>query len=369
MTPVDFLFFMRLFSCFSLTEVKMDLFHPQQDPKVATCNCSISSFKREVYPTSYLFTFVLGLTGNIISLYYFLVLYRKKNIFSSVTLYMVNLLVSDFMLVCSLPLRASYYLMDTWVFGDVACRVITYVFYINMYSSIYFLMVLSTMRFLAVTWPYKYVQLQSNRSAWVVCLVVWIFVSLASIPILKEGIVPGDDDKVSCLELNTINITTMVNLNYATLVIGFVLPGVVITVCYIVMVYRLMKPRKVQSIKSPSYKKSCALVIIIMIIFLVCFLPYHVVRTIFLHVEKEVSTNGCSNSCQYVTRVRKAAVITLCLAAGNSCLDPVLFIFMGRNICNLYQKEAKKRSIRNNRCNLVDSPNADLQELNTKAHH
>ncbi|XP_048837396.1 cysteinyl leukotriene receptor 2 [Brienomyrus brachyistius] len=347
----------------------MDLLHLQQDPKVATCNCSISSFKQDVYPTSYFLTFVLGLTGNIMSLFYFVVSYRKKKIFSSVKLYMVNLLLSDFMLVCSLPLRASYYLMDTWIFGDVACRVISYVFYINMYSSIYFFMVLSTMRCLAVTCPYRYVQLQSSRSSWVVCSVVWIFVSLAAVPLLKEGIIQGDDDKVRCLELNTRNISIMVNLNYATLVIGFVLPGVVITVCYIVMVCRLMKPKKELGIKSPSYKKSCALVIIIMIIFLVCFLPYHVVRTVFLHVEKEVSTNGCSNSCQYVTRVRKAAVITLCLAAGNSCLDSVLFIFMGGNICNFYQKEAKRRSIWNNRCELVDSPNADLQELNIKSHH
>ncbi|XP_050984595.1 LOW QUALITY PROTEIN: cysteinyl leukotriene receptor 2 [Labeo rohita] len=283
-------------------------------------NCSISDFKRTVYPIAYLFIFFLGLLGNLISLFFFISSsFRRKASFSPVNILMLNLLLSDLMMVCSLPFRAAYYLMDYWAFGDITCRIMSYVFYINMYGSIYFLAVLSMVRFVAIVKPFAYIRWQSSQRAWILCIVVWLIVSVASIPLLKAGTYE-ESNQTKCLDLRPSQVGTIIMLNRAVLFIGFILPFVVISVCYIFAAFYLLKLRRTRPNQRSQFnhKKSCSLVIIVLLMFLACFMPYHVVRTLFLEAEMDIQNNGYDESCHYIESLRKAAVIAHCLASGNS---------------------------------------------------
>ncbi|XP_007236783.2 cysteinyl leukotriene receptor 2 [Astyanax mexicanus] len=311
------------------------------------CNCSVGAFKRSVYPAAYLSIFLLGLTANLVSLCFFIGVRRTMKSFSPVNLFMLNLLISDLMLVCSLPFRAVYYLMNShWIFGDVVCRFMGFVFYINLYGSVYFLMVLSIVRFVAIIKPYTYMYLQNSRGAVVVCVFVWLFVSLASIPLLDAGTSQDASGHIKCLELDPSLVKTIITLNKGALGMGFVLPFTVISFCYIIVAGKLYHLKRVQGKKAPHYKKSCALVVIVLLIFLVCFLPYHVVRTVFLDAERVVNDKGYGDSCQRIARIRKAAVVTLCLAACNSCLDPLLYFFVGENFWSYWQKKRRRTNSR-----------------------
>ncbi|XP_041733050.2 cysteinyl leukotriene receptor 2 [Coregonus clupeaformis] len=335
-------------------------------------NCSISMFKHRVYPPTYLVIFTLGLVFNLVSLCFFVSVWRRKKRFTPVNLYMVNLLVSDLMLVCSLPLRSFYYIMESnWVFGDIACRVMSYIFYVNMYGSIYFLMVLSVLRYMAVTQPFRYMRLQSRRNAWLGCLLVWLLVSLASIPMLSPGTIRDASGRTRCLELNPeynpIHNHTLIIANHVTLLLGFIVPFAVISVCYIFVVRRLLTLRKGEGRPKHHYK-SMSLVVIVLSIFLVCFLPYHVTRTLFLEAEQQAREKGYRDSCRYIERVRKAAVITLCLAAGNSCLDPLLYFLVGDNFrvfCQGAYKETEGKTLaKTEGMRKGTDPTVELQELN-----
>ncbi|XP_051965584.1 cysteinyl leukotriene receptor 2-like [Xyrauchen texanus] len=302
-------------------------------------NCSISEFKRSVYPAVYLFIFTFGLIGNLISLFFFFGLWKRKMAFSPVNIIMLNLLASDLMLVCSLPFRATYYLMDShWTFGDVTCRIMSYILYINMYGSIYFLMVLSVVRFVAIVKPFVYIHWQSSRRAWIICIIVWLIVSLASIPLLRARNNQDTFGRTKCLELDSSMLKTIIVLNRGVLFLGFVMPFAVISVCYIFAAFYLLKKAR-QNQRSPfNHKKSCSLVISVLQIFLTCFMPYHVARTLFLEAEMDLTNTSYGGSCHYIQRLRQAAVITHCLASGNSCLDPILFFFVGENFINFWRQ-------------------------------
>ncbi|XP_067102297.1 cysteinyl leukotriene receptor 2 [Osmerus mordax] len=311
-------------------------------------NCSISIFKYNVYPATYLVIFILGLIFNLISLWFFLTVWKTNRKFGPVNLFMLNLVLSDLMLVCSLPLRAAYYLMHSnWVFGDTLCRIMSFLFYVNMYSSIYFLMVLSVVRFLAITKPYTFAMLKTSRSAWIVCLLIWVLVSVVSIPMLKAGTTKAASGETKCLELNpdynADQLFTLIIANYVTMFFGIILPFTVICICNLFVVCKLVRIRHRQGTERPRFKKSIALVITVLCIFLTCFLPYHVVRTLFLDSEQDISNNGYGESCTYTERVRKAAVITLCLAAGNSCLDPLIYFFAGENFRQFVLKQTSEK--------------------------
>ncbi|XP_073680087.1 cysteinyl leukotriene receptor 2 [Garra rufa] len=306
-----------------------------------SCLSSNSSdyFKHLVYPSAYILIFVLGLVGHSLSVCVFFSQWRTQKGFTPVSVLMVNLLVSDLMLVSSLPLRVSYYMLNShWIFGHVTCQVISYVFYLNMYSSVYFLVALNILRYLALVRPYLYIRIQTHYVAGIVCALIWLFMGFACSPLLFTQKKPHDESSFRCLELAEDNVDQLLLINNVTFPVGFVFPLVVVIFCSVLVAKNLLTPSPALGRTRPCRKKACAVVIISLGIFLVCFLPYHIVRTIFLTTENDAQTNGYKNSCDFLLVVRKAAVIAHCLCTANSCLDPILFFFVGENSRSFFAK-------------------------------
>ncbi|XP_062463339.1 cysteinyl leukotriene receptor 2 isoform X1 [Pezoporus occidentalis] len=292
--------------------------------------CTIDSFKQVIYPTIYLFIFFFGAVGNGLSIYVFFQPSQRK---TSVNIYMQNLAVSDLMFVSTLPFRATYFLLGShWIFGDIACRIMTYTLYVNMYCSIYFLTVLSVVRFIAIVYPFKHGKVTNMNYARIICVIIWVFVMAVSSPLLTKGIA-GYINPAKCLDLHPSSTHRLLMMNSFVLAVGFILPFCIIIVCYIFAIKALLKSRSPQCKKAVCHKKALSTIIITLILFLLCFLPYHILRTVHLMYS------SCS---QANLPVHKALVVTLCLAAMNSCLDPILYYFAAENfkarIRSLYRR-------------------------------
>ncbi|KFV01225.1 Cysteinyl leukotriene receptor 2, partial [Pterocles gutturalis] len=282
-------------------------------------DCTIDGFKQVIYPIMYLSIFFLGAIGNGLSIFVFLQPSQRK---TSVNIYMQNLAVSDLMFVSTLPFRATYFLLGShWIFGDVACRIMTYSLYVNMYCSIYFLTVLSVVRFTAIVYPFKPWKVTNMKYARITCAAIWVFVLAASSPLLSKEIA-GYSNPAKCLDLHPSSMHRLRMMNSFVLVVGFILPFCTIIVCYVFSIKALLKSRSPQCKKAVCHKKALSTIIITLILFLLCFLPYHTLRTVHL----------MHSSCSPANLpMHKALVVTLCLAAMNSCLDPILYYFAAEN--------------------------------------
>ncbi|XP_030332321.1 cysteinyl leukotriene receptor 2 [Strigops habroptila] len=292
--------------------------------------CTIDSFKQVIYPTFYLFIFFFGAVGNGLSIYVFFQPSQKK---TSANIYMQNLAVSDLMFVSTLPFRATYFLLGShWIFGEIVCRIMTYTLYVNMYCSIYFLTVLSMVRFLAIVYPFKHWKVTDMNYARIICTAIWVFVMAVSSPLLTKGIA-GYVNPDKCLDLHPSSTHRLLMMNSFVLIVGFILPFCIIIVCYIFAIRALLKSRSPQCKKAVCHKKALSTIIITLILFLLCFLPYHILRTVHL------MHSSCS---QANLPMHKALVVTLCLAAMNSCLNPILYYFAAENfkarIRSLYRR-------------------------------
>ncbi|NXY17596.1 CLTR2 protein, partial [Atrichornis clamosus] len=284
----------------------------------SSSNCTIDSFKQVIYPIMYLFIFFLGAIGNSISIYVFFQPSQR----TSVNIYMQNLAVSDLMFVSTLPFRATYFLLGSrWIFGDVVCRIMTYTLYVNMYCSIYFLTVLSVVRFRAIAHPFEHGKVTNVKYARITCAAIWVFVLAAASPLLSKGIA-GYSNPVKCLDLHPSSTHRLLMMNSFVLVVGFILPFCTIVVCYIFAIRALLKARTPQSKRAICHKKALLTIVITLILSLLCFLPYHILRTVHL-IHSSCSRANLS--------MHKALVVTLCLAAMNSCLDPILYYFAAEN--------------------------------------
>lgn len=208
----------------------------------------------------------------------------------------------------------------------------TYTLYVNMYCSIYFLTVLSVVRFIAIVYPFKHWKVTNMKYARITCAAIWVFVLAASSPLLSKGIA-GYSNPTKCLDLHPSSTHRLLMMNSFVLVVGFILPFCTIIVCYVFAIKALLKSKTPQRKKAVCHKKALSTIIITLILFLLCFLPYHVLRTVHL------MRGGCSPAN---LPVHKALVVTLCLAAMNSCLDPILYYFAAENfkarIRSLYRR-------------------------------
>ncbi|XP_007521295.1 cysteinyl leukotriene receptor 2 [Erinaceus europaeus] len=303
-------------------------------------NCTIENFKRDFYPTVYLIIFIWGILGNGFSIYVFLQPYKKS---TPVNVFMLNLAISDLLFASTLPFRADYYLRGSnWIFGDLACRIMSYSMYVNMYSSIYFLTVLSVIRFLATVHPFRLLHVTSIRSAWVLCGAIWVLIMASSTVLLKSGSEQKGNTTL-CLELNLKKIGKLQTMNYIALVVGFLLPFFTLSICYLLIIRALLKAEAPESGLRVSHRKARTTIIIALIIFLLCFLPYHVLRTLHLVVWK---AGTCTD------RLHKGVVITLSLAAANSCLNPLLYYFAGENFKERLRFALRKGHPQKTQCRL-----------------
>ncbi|KFP20922.1 Cysteinyl leukotriene receptor 2, partial [Egretta garzetta] len=285
----------------------------------SSSNCTIDSFKQVIYPIMYLSIFFLGAVGNGLSIYVFFQPSQRK---TSVNIYMQNLAVSDLMFVSTLPFRATYFLLGSrWIFGDIVCRIMTYILYVNMYCSIYFLTVLSVVRFLAIVYPFKHWKVTNMKYARIICAAIWVFVLAASSPLLTK-VVAAYKNTEKCLDLHPSSTQGLFMMNSFVLIVGFILPFFTIIFCYVFAIKTLLKSKTPQRKKAVCHKKALSTIIITLILFLICFLPYHILRTV--HLMR-------SNCSQGNLTLHKALVVTLCLAAMNSCLDPILYYFAAEN--------------------------------------
>ncbi|KAM4663396.1 cysteinyl leukotriene receptor 1 [Discoglossus pictus] len=286
-------------------------------------NCTpIEDFRNKVYSTAYSMFTLFGLIGNGFALFVLLKTYKQKTAFH---IYMVNLAISDLLFICTLPFRVVYYVnKGKWFFGDFICRICSYTFYVNLYCSIFILTAMSFSRFLAIVFPVKNLKFVSVKKAKWVCAGIWIFVTLTSSPFLFTGSYVSEDNKTKCFEPPpSQNVSRLLVLNYISLTVGFVLPFIIILVCYTMIIRTLLK-NSMQK-KQASRKKAIRMIIIVMTVFFLSFMPYHIQRTVHLHFLNQ------GKLCEEKISMQKTVVITLALAASNCCFDPMLYFFSGEN--------------------------------------
>ncbi|XP_061582351.1 cysteinyl leukotriene receptor 1 [Cololabis saira] len=308
---------------------------------------SIDEFRNQVYSTFYSLITVFGFVGNGFAL---LVLIKTCRNSSPFHVYMVNLALSDLLCVMTLPLRVLYYAKKgQWDQGDFLCRISSYFLYVNLYCSIYFMTAMSVTRFLAIVYPVKNLQLVTVNRARIVCVSIWMFSSFSSSPFLMSGQhFDNSTNKIKCFEPPEPSggrLPKLQVLNYLALVLGFALPFLIILICYAGIVRTLLSRTPTAPRHKESAAKAIRMIAVVLLTFLISFTPYHVQRTVHLHFLARKDT-----TCPERVAMQKSVVVTLCLAAANSCFDPMLYFFSGegfRSRMSSLRQTMRRSTLRN----------------------
>ncbi|XP_076155794.1 C3a anaphylatoxin chemotactic receptor-like isoform X2 [Alosa pseudoharengus] len=275
----------------------------------------------------YCIIFVLGVIGNGLVIY--VTGFKMKTTVNSV--WLLNLALADFFFTLFLIFNiVSLSLNYRWPFGALMCKLNTLVQIITMFTSIFLITAMSLERCLA-TWVVHWTRNNSTpKWAWILCLSTWVVSLMCSIPFVE----PRTVVKNQCVRNK--DPLSMKHLAMFRFVIGFLIPFLVITCCYVAIAVRVsrlksMKKRKV---------KPFSLILTIILAFFICWLPLHINDLIMIEQEYAFRYNHEHYNQSLHQRARMISPVVVSLAFFNSCVNPFLYTCM----CEDFRHELRLRN-------------------------
>lgn len=312
---------------------------------------SSRDFNKIFLPTVYGLIFILGIIGNGLVI---VVMGYQKKVKTMTDKYRLHLSVADLLFVLTLPFWAVD-AASNWYFGGFMCVSVNMIYTINLYSSVFILAFISLDRYLAVMRPTDSHVIRQILANKVIYVAVWLPAAALTVPDLifarsRETVLINEDgqikdSRVICQRFypdNSTIWTAVFHLQHV--LVGFILPGLVILVCYCIIISRLSKGVKVHQLK----KKVLKTTIILIVCFFSCWLPY----CLGLFVDTLVMLNVVSPSCEMVQVLGKWISITEALAYFHCCLNPILYAFLGvkfkksaKSALNISSKSSQKTTL------------------------
>ncbi|XP_016424886.1 galanin receptor type 2 [Sinocyclocheilus rhinocerous] len=288
-----------------------------------------SNWKVESVIISVIFSiiFLVGTVGNCLVL---AVLIRNGQMNSkSTNLFILNLGLADlcFIVFC-VPLQATIYTMDEWVFGQFVCKAVHFIIYLTMYASIFTLAAVSLDRYLAIRYPLRSRETRTPRNALTSISLVWTLSLFFSSPYLSYYQQMDLDGTTVCIPAwNTHDRRAM---DVCTFIFGYLIPVLILGITYartIRYLWTSVDPMQDMSESRKAKRKVTKMIIIVAALFCLCWLPHHLVILCmwFGHFPLNHTT--------YVLRILSHLV-----AYTNSCLNPIVYALVSKHFRKGFKK-------------------------------
>uniref|UniRef100_A0A8D0BFX9 Opioid receptor delta 1 n=1 Tax=Salvator merianae TaxID=96440 RepID=A0A8D0BFX9_SALMN len=271
---------------------------------------------------------VVGLLGNILVMYG-IVRYTKMK--TATNIYIFNLALADALATSTLPFQSAKYLMETWPFGELLCKIVLSIDYYNMFTSIFTLTMMSVDRYIAVCHPVKALDFRTPAKAKLINVCIWVLSSVIGVPIMIMAVTKSKDGIVMCLlQFPEPQIYWDTVTKICVFIFAFLVPILVITICYGLMILRLKSVRLLSGSKEKdrNLRRITRMVLVVVAAFIICWTPIQIFVIVWTLV-------GIDKKNPYVM-----ASLHFCIALGytNSSLNPVLYAFLDENFKRCFRE-------------------------------
>uniref|UniRef100_A0A8C8RJ63 G-protein coupled receptors family 1 profile domain-containing protein n=1 Tax=Pelusios castaneus TaxID=367368 RepID=A0A8C8RJ63_9SAUR len=269
----------------------------------------IDTIMKYLQPVISIPTFFIGLVLNVLALRVFFS-WKKQ---TETSIYMINLALTDLLLLVSLPLKMYY---STEEQPQLLCKFIEALYFVSMYGSIFIIVCISLDRYLAIRHPLKSKAFRSPRKAIVVCCCIWVIVWLSSIPIYDFH----KNDKVRCFH-NMSEQAWGIPIILTVEVFGFLIPLTLMVYCTIQIILTLWR-RKNQGQKWAEQAAFVWIILANLMVFVVTFTPVHLGIFLQFLVRRNVIVD-----CIVKQNISLFIQVAMCVANVNCCLDAICYYF------------------------------------------
>ncbi|XP_064418225.1 G-protein coupled receptor 87 [Latimeria chalumnae] len=270
-------------------------------------------------PVLYMILFIGSILLNSMATWIFLCIKKK----TSFIFYLKNLVIADLLMTLTFPFKIiNDSGLAPWNFNAVLCRYTYVVFYASMYVSIILLGLISLNRYFKVVKSFEHSRLCKLTFTKCITVSVWFGMFSLSLPnIILTDRKPTMENIHECSKLKgAFGLKWHAVVSFTCICI-FVVILIILIVCYLLILKYIHKSNEQFMTSSKQHGKNHSIYSII-IVFFVCFVPYHLCRIFFTLNQLDKSFNGTSKTVLCFVKET-----TLFLSAFNVCLDPIIYFF------------------------------------------
>ncbi|CAL4069809.1 unnamed protein product, partial [Meganyctiphanes norvegica] len=295
---------------------------------------------------AYIVVFSLGLVGNC---FVIAVVFRTPRMRTVTNYFIANLAFADVLVIAfCLPATLLSNIYNPWVLGWVMCKSVAYVQHVSVSASVNSLVAVSLDRFLAIWFPLK--SQITKRRARAIIILIWIMAIVSAMPnvIYFEIVIYHNSDIELCMEEWPNKESEKLYFLISHLFLCYLLPLVLICICY-VMIWIKVTTRSVpgetrdaaiMEMQQRSKIKVVKMLVVVVIIFMLSWLPLYV---IFTRIKLGEHLGGTLNEFQQQL-LGIVTPIAQWLGASNSCINPILYAFFNKKYRNGFIAIVKSRS-------------------------
>ncbi|KAM6976416.1 type-1 angiotensin II receptor B [Aplochiton taeniatus] len=295
-------------------------------------NCSMSgrhNFIFTLIPVVYGCNFVIGIVGNSMVV---AVIYRYMKLTTVANVFVLNLAVSDLTFLITLPMWATFTATGYhWPFGGFLCKASAGLVIFNLYTSIFFLTALSIDRYLAIVHPMRSRRRRTVMNARITCVLIWLFAFLLSVPTALTRDVHNitNSNTTVCgilhpkgrwLKQLQLAISLMKSL------LGFLVPFLIIITCYCRIGRSLLGAQRIKKSTRNRDDEVLRMLAAAVLAFFLCWVPHQAFHFMEMLTQLRVLEN-----CAILDVIDTVMPFTICIAYFNSCVNPILYGFVGQN--------------------------------------
>ncbi|XP_037835816.1 P2Y purinoceptor 14 isoform X2 [Kryptolebias marmoratus] len=248
----------------------------------------------------------------------------RRRVASSLMIYLRNLSAADLLLCFSLPLRIINYTSssDTLLYCSFGASAL----FLNMYASILFMGYISANRYLKIVCLVGTHFLMTTRAAHIISTATWVFLlapMTTYIVLMQINHKHLNSPVSSCEDLLTETFKPFFTVVHVCAGIIFLSVLVSLLFFYHSTSRRVLEAQKNQPTSCDSGKlvKSRRNILVLVSVFCVCFVPYHLVRLLSLSVLRD---------CVLDRLFYYSLEFTCMVSVLNVCLDPLVYFALSK---------------------------------------
>ncbi|XP_009996845.1 PREDICTED: neuromedin-B receptor [Chaetura pelagica] len=300
---------------------------------------------RCVIPSLYLLIIVVGLLGNITLMKIFI---SSSAMRSVPNIFISSLAAGDLLLlVTCVPVDASRYFSEEWLFGEVGCKLIPAIQLTSVGVSVFTLTVLSADRYKAIVNP---MDIQTSSAVLWTCVkavAIWVISMLLAVPevVFSQLAHISDTNNVTftaCIPYPMTDDKHPKIHSVMIFLVYFLIPLAIISIYYYHIAKSLIKSAhnipgeySEHSKRQMETRKRLAKIVLVFVgFFAICWFPNHV-----LYMYRSFNYNEIDPSTGHMVVTLVARVLSFC----NSCVNPFALYFLSESFRRHFNNQLRCR--------------------------
>ncbi|XP_077113431.1 formyl peptide receptor 2-like [Ranitomeya variabilis] len=255
--------------------------------------------------------FIFGIIGN--GLVIWIAGFRMKKTISA--MWFLHLAIADFLCCASLPLRIVDWAYFFLYLPGIFCTLNIVLFNLNMSASVLLLTAMSIDRWVSVMWPFWAKVQRTYKLVRNIVAILWVLSVLLTglVYFLHEFYLFDLHEWCLFYDIDLHSVEIKQTIQLIRLLIMFGIPFLIIFTSYVTIFLKLRKSKR-----SQRSQRSSRIITAVILCFFICWFPYYM---------WPLTPMYDGNSVQFYA----VNIFITNLACLNSCINPIIYVFMGQD--------------------------------------